>query len=56
VTRSVRRMGVEERIDIAEAWGRAESVLHRWEESSDRKIVRELEKIRKALERGLDRG
>jgi hypothetical protein len=42
---------VDERIDVAEAWRRLEAALHRWEESSDRKIVRELEKIHRELAR-----
>jgi hypothetical protein len=41
---------VDERIDVAEAWGRLENALHRWEEPPDRKVVRELEKIRKELD------
>jgi hypothetical protein len=47
---------VNERIDVAEAWARVESAHVRWEEGSDRKVVRELEKIRKELGRGLGRG
>jgi hypothetical protein len=42
---------VDERIDIAEAWGRVESALHRWEESPATKVAREFEKTRKQLEK-----
>jgi hypothetical protein len=41
---------VDERIDVAEFWGRLENANERWVESADRKVVRELEKIRKELE------
>jgi hypothetical protein len=50
---------VDERIDVAEFWGRLENANERWVESADRKVVRELEKIRKELEamrRHLGRG
>jgi hypothetical protein len=41
---------VDERIDVAEFWGHLENANERWVESADRKVVRELEKIRKELE------
>jgi hypothetical protein len=50
---------VDERIDVAEFWGRLENANERWVENADRKVVRELEKIRKELEamrRHLGRG
>jgi hypothetical protein len=50
---------VDERIDVAEFWGRLENANERWVESADRKVVRELEKIRRELEamrRHLGRG
>lgn len=50
---------VDERIDVAEFWGRLEQANERWVESADRKVVRELEKIRRELEamrRHLGRG
>jgi hypothetical protein len=42
---------VAERIDAAEAWSRLQGALHRWEETPERKVVRELEKIREELKR-----
>jgi hypothetical protein len=36
---------VSEQIDVAEASARLESALHRWEETPQRKMVRELEKL-----------
>lgn len=50
---------VDERIDVAEFWGRLERANERWVESADGKVVRELEKIRRELEamrRHLGRG
>ena len=41
---------VDERIDVAEFWGRLENANERWVESADQRVVRELEKIRKELE------
>ena len=41
---------VDERIDVAEFWDRLENANERWVESADRRVVRELERIRKELE------
>ena len=42
---------VAERINVAAAWARLKSAQHRWEESAERRVVRELEKIREELRR-----
>ena len=42
---------VAERIDVAPAWARLREANVRWEESTDRRVVRELEKIRQELRR-----
>jgi hypothetical protein len=50
---------VDERINVAEFWGRLENANERWVENADRKVVRELEKICRELEamrRHLGRG
>jgi hypothetical protein len=41
---------VAERI-TADAWARLQDAHHRWEESTDRKLVRELGKIGRELKR-----